>query len=192
MQQTPEFEKLFIRCQQGELEAFSDLFTEYKGSVYRLAATILRDEQDAEDATQDVFLRVFRQAGAFRGQSSFTTWLTAIVVNVCRDRLRRQKLRRAIMLERLRHLASSDSQDVEEEVVHRQQRRSLWLVVDGMDEKIRLPVILFYQEGLSVQEIAQVLRFPARTIYTRLHMARERLRASMQVRVPVPGDKAEG
>ena len=80
---------LIKRCQQGELAAFTELFQQEETRVYRLAATILRNEQDAEDAVQDVFLRLFSQIKRFEGQSSFKTWLTAVIVNTCRDKLRR-------------------------------------------------------------------------------------------------------
>ena len=95
-------DNLVQRCQQGELAAFSELFEQQETAVYRLALTILQNEQDAEDAVQDVFLRIFEQIKNYRGQSSFRTWLTAIVVNSCRDKLRRRKVRRAFALDWLR------------------------------------------------------------------------------------------
>jgi len=81
-----ELDELVRRCQQGELVAFTDLFRRYESQVYRLAVTILRDEEDAEDAMQDTFLRVFERIKSFRGESSLKTWLTAVAVNRCRDK----------------------------------------------------------------------------------------------------------
>ncbi len=168
---------LIDRCQQGELDAFAELFHQRKERVYRLALTILRSEQDAEDVTQDVFLRVFRQVGDFQGQSAFNTWLTAIVVNACRDKLRRQRLRQAIPLEWLRRKPAGDSsaEMAEEE----RERHSLWACVDQMETQYRLPVILFYYEGLSADEVAQVLKLPVKTVYSRLNTAREKLRRAL-------------
>lgn len=173
------YDDLIIRCRQGDAEAFDSLFSCCEGQVFRLAATILGNEQDAEDVTQEVFLRLFRQIGKFQGQSSFTTWLTAIVVNACRDQLRRRKVRRIFLLDWLRGQVDHDDPDITGPVQERQQRQALWSLVDEMDEKHRLPVILFYQEGLSAGEVAQALNLPVKTIYSRLNTARQRLRIAL-------------
>jgi RNA polymerase sigma-70 factor (ECF subfamily) len=110
---------LVYRCQQGELAAFSDLFRRFETRVYRLALAILRDAHDAEDAAQEVFLRVFRQINNYQGESAFETWLTAIAVNYCRDRLRQRKLRQLISLDWLRGRASKI--DVSQVVAERQK-----------------------------------------------------------------------
>ncbi|MGD9099748.1 MAG: RNA polymerase sigma factor [Anaerolineae bacterium] len=173
-----KLEELVRRCQQGELAAFSKLFQGYQARVYRLAVAILRDEQDAEDAVQDVFVRVFERIRDYRGDSAFTTWLTAIVVNCCCDKLRRRKVRRALALDRLRGRASD--QDLNEVVTRRQQRQTLWALVDRLDEKHRLPVILHYHEGLSCDEVARALNLRTSTVYSRLNTARVRLRAMLR------------
>jgi DNA-directed RNA polymerase specialized sigma24 family protein len=108
--------------------ALIEFFRCYKDKVYRLALTILRDVQEAEDITQEVFLRLLRQIHSYRGEAAFDTWLTAITVNACRDRLRRQKLRRALPFEWLRGRARR--QDTDEAVEQRQWKRSLWEQVD--------------------------------------------------------------
>jgi RNA polymerase sigma-70 factor (ECF subfamily) len=82
--------KLVQHCQQGELAAFTNLFRRYEARIYRLAMAILHDEREAEDAVQDACLRVFERIKHYRAESSFETWLTAVVVNVCCDRLRRR------------------------------------------------------------------------------------------------------
>lgn len=169
---------LIQRCQKGESAAFDDLFNHFQAQVYRLAITILRDRQEAEDVTQDVFLRVLRRIDAYRYESAFSTWLTAIVVNACRDRLRRQRLRQMLPLSWLHSL--SNHEDVPEIVADRQQKSSLWGQVDRLDEKYRLPVILFYGEGLPADEVAQALDLPVSTIYARLNTARVQLRAVLQ------------
>lgn len=181
-------DELVHRCQRGELAAFTELFRHYETRIYRLAMTILRNERDAEDAVQDVFLRVFERIRGYRGESSFETWLTAIVVNVCRDRLRRQKVRRVLSLDRLRGQAGGD--DVAKVVADRLQRQTLWSLVDRLEEKYRLPVILHYHENLSCGEVARVLGLRTSTVYSRLNTARLRLRVMLREqnkRVERPG-----
>jgi RNA polymerase sigma factor (sigma-70 family) len=97
----PDVSTWVCRCQAGDLEAFSALFKEYQQRVYSLAATILKDEAAADDVVQETFLAMFVKIGSYSGASSFETWLVAITVNCCRDRLRRRKVRRALSLDRL-------------------------------------------------------------------------------------------
>ena len=173
-----ELDKLVQRCKQGELEAFTRLFRDHEARLYRLAATILQDERDAEDALQDAYIRIFVRIKSFRGKSAFETWMTAILVNVCRDRLRRRKVRRALPLDWLRHQA--EDSEVVKDVGSRIQRQTLWSLVDRLDDKHRLPVILHYHEGWSCGEAAEILGVRTSTVYSRLNTARKRLRTMLQ------------
>ncbi len=172
-------DNLVERCQQGELSAFSELFEIQETAVYRLALTILQNEQDAEDAVQDVFLRIFEQIKQYRRQSSFKTWLTAIVVNSCRDKLRRRKVRRALSLDWLRGQASHHN--VPAEVDQRQQSQKLWSLINShLDDKHRMPLILHYHERLPCAEVADILGIRISTVYSRLNTARHQLREQLQ------------
>jgi RNA polymerase sigma-70 factor (ECF subfamily) len=173
-----DLEALIQRCQSGDRAAFGELFRSQHARVYRLAVAILRDAHDAEDAVQDIFLRVFKRIGDYRGASAFGTWLTAVAVNVCRDRLRQQKVRRAMSLDWLKGHAGGS--DVFNTIADRQARQHLRALVDRLEEKLRLPVILFYQENLSCEEIAYVLGARTSTIYTRLYLARSQLRKMIE------------
>jgi len=135
-----ELDKLVHRCKQGDLAAFTQLFREHEARLYRLAVTILRNERDAEDALQDAYIRIFVRIKSFRDKSAFETWMTAIMVNVCRDRLRRRKVRRALPLDWLRQQAADG--DVVRDAGARIERQRLWSLVDRLDDKHRLPVIL--------------------------------------------------
>jgi RNA polymerase sigma-70 factor (ECF subfamily) len=168
-------QSLVNRCKEGDLGAFAEIFRRYEAEMFRLAVTILRHEQDAEDAVQDAYLRVFERIDSFSGDAAFKTWLTAILVNVCRDRLRRRKVRRALALDWLRDLRGPHN--VVEEVARRQVRQTLWEYVDRLDDNHRLPVILHYYARLSCGEVAEVLNLPTSTVYSRLNTARIRLRA---------------
>ena len=172
-------DNLVQRCQQGELAAFSELFQMQETAVYRLALTILQNEQDAEDAVQDVFLRIFEQIKGYQRQSAFKTWLTAITVNSCRDKLRRRKVRRALSLDWLRGQASHHN--VPAEADQRQQSQQLWQLINTtLDDKHRLPLILHYHERLSCAEVADMLGLRISTVYSRLNTARQRLRDQLQ------------
>jgi len=168
---------LVERCRQGELAAFTELFHQTEARVYRLALTILQDEQDAEDAVQDVFIRIFEQIKRYRGDSAFNTWLTAVVVNICRDKLRRKKVRRALSLDWLRNVPGEHN--VPRAVSERQESRQLWQAINKLDEKHRLPLILHYHERLPCQEVARILGIRVSTVYSRLNTARNRVREEL-------------
>ena len=171
--------RLYERCLEGDPAAFEQLCEASMGRVYRLAAAILRDEKDAEDAVQETLLRVFRQFHTYRREASYETWLTAITVNVCRDALRRQKLRRTISLEWLRNRADPDHPGTARPAEQALQGQSLWRLVDRMDDRYRLPLLLVYQEELSASAAAQALGVPLRTVYARLKQAYAMLEAQL-------------
>ena len=173
----PAIEIEVRRFQQGDLEAFTHLFERYQDRVYDLACVILRDEAAAQDVVQDTFLTVFQKAHRFRGDSSFETWLLAIAVNQCRGRLRRQKIRQMVPLEKLnpiRWLRGSGDNPLSL-IEEKTQRENLWRLVDELPDRLRLPLILRYRSGLTCAEIATVLKKKRSTIYQALHEARHEL-----------------
>jgi RNA polymerase sigma factor (sigma-70 family) len=104
--------------------------------------------------------------------------MTAIMVNVCRDRLRRRRVCSALPLDWLRNRAGSG--DVVQEVGARSQRQMLWSLVDRLDDKHRLPVILHYHGGWPCDQVATILKVRTSTVYSRLNTARTQLRAMLQ------------
>jgi len=177
-------ETIVQRCQQGDLAAFATLFTRFQHRIYDLACAILHDEVDAEDTVQDTFLRAFERIADFRGESSFETWLVAIAVNRCRDRLRRRRARRTLPLESLKPpwLARllGLGQDPEAVLEWREGRASLWAMVDRLDDRLRLPLILRYHYGLRCDEVARVLDLTTGTVYGQLSEGRRLLRQVLQ------------
>jgi RNA polymerase sigma-70 factor (ECF subfamily) len=183
---------LVNRCRAGDEYAFAALFERFQDRLYDLAWAILRDGAEAEDAVQDTFLRVFERIDRYRGASSFETWLVAVAVNVCRDRLRRRQVRRALSLDWLspgwlpRILGRGE--DPAAAALQREQRRSLWDTVERLDQRHRLPLILRYHYGLSCGEVAQALGLTTGTVYVRLSEGRHRLRQMLLE----PGEIAPG
>ena len=191
-------QKVVRQCQEGHLGSFTTLFNHYRHHVYDLACAILRDETGAEDVVQDTFLAVFQKIDGFKGDSAFKTWLTAIAVNQCRMRLRKQKIRQFLSLEqlsprRLFHL-SSQQQGIDELVYNRQRRQNLWDMVDKLQDRLRLPMILRYRYALSCGDIAIVLNRRTSTIYQQLNEGRRSLEEAQrqQNKVQVPVTKSTG
>jgi RNA polymerase sigma-70 factor, ECF subfamily len=174
---------LIHRCQQGDLHAFATLYDQFQEELFNLAWTILRDPEAAKDAVQETFLTVFQKIDTFRGESAFTTWLTAILVNNCRQRLRRRKLRQLLPLNRLspnllKRLANAPP-NPDAIVAQRLETQLLWEMVDQLDERLRTPILMRYRHGRSCDEIAEALGLSINTIYEQLSQGRkvlERLR----------------
>ncbi len=179
-----DIQKVVRLCQDGHLDAFSTLFSRYQNRIYDLACTILRDDNAAEDVVQDTFLAVFQKIGSFKGESAFETWLTAIAVNQCCMRQRKQKVRRFLTLEQLSSLRLfrlSDQDDTVTNIVHsRQRRQALWDMVDEFDKRLRLPMILHYRYGLPCGDIAFILDRRTSTIYQQLNEGRRLLEKMRQ------------
>lgn len=170
---------LVSQCQEGRLEAFDSLFNHFQHRVHDLARTMMGDESTAEDVVQDTFLAVFQKIDGFKGDAAFETWLIAITVNQCRMKRRKQSIRQFLSLEQMssRRLYQNDGRksDLAEVVQRRQQRQTLWDMVDCLDERLRLPIILRYRYDYSCGEIADILKFRTSTIYQRLNEGRRRL-----------------
>jgi len=169
------------QCRVGDSLAIERLVQTYQQAVYRLALSILDDSDDADDATQEVFVAALRALESFRGNASFKTWLFSITVNVCRTRLGRLKNRGRLeqILQSLFHIRSEQAYP-ENEAIQHESDTALWQAIHTLDDKHRIPVILRYYHDLPVNEIAETLEVPVGTVHSRLNHARERLRALLK------------
>jgi RNA polymerase sigma-70 factor, ECF subfamily len=174
---TPE---LLVRCQQGDTLAFARLMADTQVGVYSLAYNVLRNHEEAQDMTQEVYLRVWRALPGFRSESRFTTWLYRIAVNTCLNRRRQLRVQLNVLdtEDALDKLVAPDP-DPLLETVSNQRNASLWAIVDRLPPKYRLVITLFYQQQMSYQEIAQVLSLPVGTVKVHLNRAREALARSL-------------
>jgi RNA polymerase sigma-70 factor (ECF subfamily) len=165
---------LVARCQAGDPEALSALFVRYHDRVFRLAYLVTRSHQDAQDVTQETFIRLIKASRSFdESKGAFETWLYTIAVNQARDSLRRQK-RASLswdLLQEDRHV-SKQSVYPERLSLTKEWQQTIWEAVNGLEEKQRLAVILRYYLDLPCEEIARVLSCPAGTVHSRLYYAR--------------------
>lgn len=159
--------------------AFARLVDRYEHRVYAICARELRNRADAEDATQDTFLRLARKGHQFRGDSALSTFVYRIAVNSCRD-LQRRRGRRpqtpvADVAEVAGAAAESDDVAVEDEVVGRDTARAVGDALAQLDDLSRTLVVLCTIEGMTYPEASEVLDMPVGTIKSRVHRARARL-----------------
>lgn len=175
-------EQLVFMAQEGQSSAFEALMSRYAPRVFRVAYRMLNNQQEAEDLRQEVFLCAYRRLHSFRGDAAFSTWLYAITVRLCLDRRRKEKRRAAHVEESPLHLEENIAgpkgvaQDGEEALY---VQRTL-LKLAPME---RMLLVLKFIEGLSHEEIAQVLRCSVESSRTRLKRARQRFRDLYQQEV---------
>jgi RNA polymerase sigma-70 factor (ECF subfamily) len=159
-------------CQQGDREAFRLLFEAYKDRVYSIACYSLGDKTAADDVTQQIFVKLFTRIGQFRGDSEFTTWLYRLVINSCLDERRKQ--RRFLPVEEFTPMTAF-RKSPETGYERREIAGSVREAIDGLKPKMRLPIMLKYIEGLSYEEISEVLGCSKGTVASRLNRAHKAL-----------------
>ena len=161
-------------CQQGDREALRVLFEEYKDRVYSIALYSLSgDEMAAGDATQQVFLKLMTRIGQFRGDAEFATWLYRLVVNTCHDEHRKQ--RRFVPLADSFLQTSAGGESPRASYARKELAGRVQKAVAELKPKLRWPILLKYVEGLSYEEIAQVLSCSKGTVASRLNRAHKAL-----------------
>ena len=153
-----------------------DLIREHYPYLFRLASTLLDDQDDADDATQETFIRAAAHLTEFRGEAEIKTWLSAIAVNVCRGELRKRKSR-SILKRTMQVIQSRGGKlaDPEEQAAQNDLHERLRKAIASLDEKHRLPVLLHYIQHQSVSQIASILDTNENTIHARLFHARRKL-----------------
>jgi len=157
-----EYQGLAARASQGDVEAFRRLVKDHSALVYRVALRVL-GAPDAQDASQEVWVRVWRNIGRFRGESAFSTWLYRITVNTClsvqRKELRRDEREHA---EEIPYLPepSGDETDPEAAALNAERRAEIESALGRVRAEHRAALVLRHMEGLSYAEIAEILDVP--------------------------------
>ncbi len=179
---------LVQRVQTGDVRAFDQLITKYRERLFAIVYNLTSNREDASDLTQEAFIKAFRSISHFKGQSSFFTWLYRIAVNAALTHLKRNRLRKFFSFE---NLDQEVSQTEIMEVLAERTQTDKSTLVNELQEKLnealqrlslkhRTVVVLFEIEGLSHQEIAQVMDCSEGTVRSRLHYAKQQLQSYLQ------------
>jgi RNA polymerase sigma-70 factor, ECF subfamily len=159
----------------GDTTMFSLLVTRHTNRIYGLAFRLLGNSEEAEDATQEAFLRAYAHLASFRGSASFASWLYRIMLNVCRDQLRRRQVREhTAELSRVDALWSNEhyTVDPEQVVLALENRQVIEQALHHLPTKYRATLLLHEVDGLTLTEIADLLDTPLPTVKSRLQRAR--------------------
>ncbi|HEY7167820.1 MAG TPA: sigma-70 family RNA polymerase sigma factor [Candidatus Binatia bacterium] len=178
-------EEIVALCQQGQGEYFEILVRRYMEKAFRIAMDFTHNTEEAKDLSQDAFLRAFARIKQFDGRSSFYTWFYRLVVNLCLDHTRRKG---KIVWERLENEAESatspawlkdTSSAPDEHVIAGETKRRVDQTLEAMPNKQRTAFLLRNHQGLSVPDIAKVMKTTEGTVRVYLHRAVTALRQSL-------------
>jgi RNA polymerase sigma-70 factor (ECF subfamily) len=177
-------EELVARTVGGDADSFNELIRRWERPIYALAYRQIGREEDARDVCQDTFLRAYRALNGFRGQAKFSSWLYRIALNLCRDWMRRE--RRAPVVQApedmdLMELAASrePSESIEDRVGRHDLTRAVERAMALLPEEQRTAIVLKEYQGLTFQEIADLLGCPLSTVKTRLYQGLTVLRREL-------------
>lgn len=164
--------ELIQRAQTGDQAAFSDLVERYQVAVFNLCYRMLGQGQDAEDAAQEIFLRIYRQIHTYSPTHRFSTWVLSIASHYCIDQLRKRRLT-LVPLESIVAWARSRQPQPDDLALEGEAREQIQHLLTRLPEKYRLVLILRYWYDLSYLDIAEITKLPENTVKTRLHRARQ-------------------
>ena len=167
------------KAKRGDLAAFEELISRYERSVFRIAFGILGRREDAEDAAQEVFLRLHRFLGTLDHERAFAPWIYRVTVNVCRDLHEKRSRRAGLSLEELDSTgfeARTSEPDPEAQLSSAEQQKWLELALRSLPPKERAALILRDIEGLSTEEVAGILGSAPATVRSQVSTARIKLK----------------
>ena len=182
---------LISRFKNGDSAAFDEIVARYWDRIYAMVLRILRDRQDAEEVTQDAFVRAHRGLESFRGEAAFSTWLHQIAINLARNRYWywwRRKRHKTISFDQpvsddndtpLSEVFAADTHAPDEIVVNQEFVDQIAAAMERLNRKHREVLILRNIKNMSYENIAGVLGISVGTVKSRIARARESLRAKM-------------
>jgi RNA polymerase sigma-70 factor (ECF subfamily) len=155
---------LIKRAKVRDADAFTELMQLFMKDMYRTSIAILQHDEDAADAIQDTILVCWEKIDTLKKPKYFKTWMTRILINKCYDILNQRK-----------HTVSFE--ECEEPVIQETPKDKITELLSVLDEKYRVPMLLFYLQGYKISEIAELLHIPKSTVQTRLARGRKKFAA---------------
>ncbi|GGG26648.1 ECF RNA polymerase sigma factor SigW [Lysinibacillus alkalisoli] len=172
---------------KGDQSAFADIVSLYQGRLYQVCYRMLGNKQEAEDITQEAFVRAYTNLHTFDQNRKFSTWIYRIATNLCIDRIRKKKpdyyldaeVAGTEGLNMYSQIAASEPLPVQQ-VEEMELQERIQYEISRLSDKYRTIIVLKYIEELSLQEISEIVDMPVGTVKTRLHRGREALRKQLK------------
>ncbi len=176
--------ELISKVLRGDQQAYAGLVERYQAYVFTLALRMVKNREEAEELSQDVFIKAYKYLADFRGESRFSTWLYTIVHNTCLSFLRKKKPdTRSLDEEHNFNLADNRETSFRADLVEQKSRQAMVnQAISQLGADDAGIITLFYKSEQSLEEIARILGIEINTAKVRLHRARQRLKEVMETR----------
>ena len=180
------------RAAAGRVDAWEELLALYSERIYNLALHFAGAAEDAEDLTQEIFLRLYQNLRLYRGDVPLAAWALRLSRNLCIDHYRRARRERraGVTAEEVLAAMPAGGDDPQAEAQRRQQLRTVYRELEAMSEDLAEVVLLRDLQGWSLEETAAWLEVPVGTVKSRLHRGRIELAGRVAVRLAAPAPRA--
>ena len=172
--------RLIIRAKAGDRTAFDQIIISHQRKIISLAWRMLGNQEDARDAAQETFMRVYKSFGRFDPAQDFNGWLYRIAVNVCRDLARKRRSNHFSLEAEVESGAIAEPvspHDTESAALLAQEQAILWRALATLPEKERAAIVLRDLEGLETEEVARILGSSPTTVRSQISAARVKIKA---------------
>ncbi len=170
---------LVARAQTGDFATFEELVRRYRNDVFRLSYHYVHNREEAWDLSQEVFIKAYRSIGYFRGESNFKTWLLRIAANQCKDYFKKRRLATVSFDERMGVEPPGKQLEPGRAVLAQEIGEAIQAALEKLPHKHRTAFVLREFEGMSYEEMSQVMECSLGTVMSRLHHARKKLQQSL-------------
>ena len=169
-------------AQGGDTDAFEELVARHRDKIYARAYSMMRNEEDALDLSQEAWVKGWQRLKQFQGEASFTTWMTRITINLCLDELRKQKRRRAESVEEMDEESGGVERQMPAVTINPTERLERGELRQRIDKALgqlsyahRTVLVLHEFEGLEYKEVAKAMECSIGTVMSRLFYARRKM-----------------
>jgi RNA polymerase sigma-70 factor, ECF subfamily len=180
------------KIKKGDKESFGEIINKYKKVVYNHARSFLRDAHEAEDAAQEIFINIYNNIKKFRGDAKLSTWIYRITVNTCKNRLKQMKRLKSRIADEIYEEGDEDLEKAVTNIREKEEKEpdsllasktlrvSIFKRMDELTEEQKNVIMLRDIDGLSYEEIADVMKLSVSAVKSKLFRARENLREKLE------------
>lgn len=169
--------ELVRECLEGNTESFTQLVSRYKKLVYSVVCRFSKDNEDTEDLSQEVFIKIYKSLGRYNPEFRFSTWTVKVATNICLDFARKKKLN-FVSIDEFENVAENNNSP-EDMLLMKEKALFVRSAIEDLPEIYRTPIVLYHHKGMSYKEIAEALNKPVSIVKNRIFRARLTLKESL-------------
>ena len=166
-------------CLKGNKDAFSEIVARYKNLVFSKVYNVTGNYEDTLDLSQEVFVKIYRNLEKYDPSYSFASWVIRITINHTIDYMRKNKIA-TLPLDENEYNIHHNEISPEQEYLDKVERKKLNRAIDALSDKYRLPLVMYYSQGMKYGEIAEALDIPLTKVKNRIYRARKKLKMDIE------------